>query len=239
MAPILDLVDIDFAYAGVQVLFGTTLSLEEGEVLALLGPNGAGKTTLLRVAAGLERQRRGLVSVAGEDVSALVAEERVEKGVASVFAGEAVFPDLNVEANLRVGGHLIDQRELPGRIEEVYELFPRLLERRSSLAVQLSGGEQQMLALGKAFLLRPKVLCIDELSLGLAPALVNRLVDALGRFRQRGTSILLVEQAAGVAARIANRAAFMERGEIRVVGPANEILSAEVLQKLFLTGAIS
>lgn len=239
MTPVLELDEIDFAYGGVQVLFSTTLDVRQGEVVALLGPNGAGKTTLLRVAAGLEHHRRGAVWVAGEDVSALVAEERVAKGIVSVFAGEAVFPDLTVDANLRVGGHLLDAGELRERTESVYELFPRLLERRSSLAVQLSGGEQQMLALGKAFLLRPKILCIDELSLGLAPALVNRLVDALGRFRELGVSILLVEQAAAVAARIADRAAFMERGEIRTVGPAAEILSADVLRELFLTGAPS
>lgn len=237
--PILEVDGVDFSYGAVQVLFGTTLSIEEGEILALLGPNGAGKTTLLRVISGLEHQQRGTVRFLGQDLGAIPAEERARRGLVTVFGGQAVFGDLGVEANLRAGGQLLRSRPglLETRTREVYDMFPRLLERRRSLAVQLSGGEQQMLALGKAFLLRPRLLSIDELSMGLAPMLVNRLLDVLREFRDAGITILLVEQSANVAAAVADRAAVLERGEVRHVGAARDVASSEVLHELLIRGA--
>lgn len=211
--------DLHFAYGNVPVLFGVDLEVRRGEVLGVLGPNGAGKTTLLRVVCGLESPERGHVLVGGEDVTGWSSARRVERGLVTVFAGRSTFPDLTVIENLRVSGHTLRSRTglLDERIAEVLELFPRLAERRASTASQLSGGEQQMLALARAFLLHPDVLCIDELSLGLAPALVDRLSDAVRAFRERGGTVLLVEQSMAVLLQAADRVALMERGTIRQV----------------------
>ena len=225
--------DVHFAYGNVPVLFGVDLDVRKGEVLGVLGPNGAGKTTLLRVVSGLEAPERGQVLLDGEDVTSWSSARRVERGLVTVFAGRSTFPDLTVIENLRVTGHTL--RSQPGlldeRIAEVLELFPRLAERRASTASQLSGGEQQMLALARSFLLHPGVLCIDELSLGLAPALVDRLADAVRSFRQRGGTVLLVEQSMAVLLQAADRVALMERGTIRQVldDPSDLAAALEVL----------
>ncbi|HEX4903882.1 MAG TPA: ABC transporter ATP-binding protein [Acidimicrobiales bacterium] len=225
--------DVRFAYGNVPVLFGTDLELRRGEVLGVLGPNGAGKTTLLRVVSGLETPASGAVVHDGDDITAHAPARRAERGLVSVFAGRSTFPDLTVAENLRVSGHIL--RRTPGlldeRITETFDLFPRLAERRGSTASQLSGGEQQMLALARAFLLHPAVLCIDELSLGLAPTLVDRLSDAVRGFRERGGSVLLVEQSMPVLLQAADRVALMERGTIRQVlaDPADLTAALEVL----------
>ena len=225
--------DVRFAYGNVPVLFGVDLDVRRGEVLGVLGPNGAGKTTLLRVVSGLESPEAGSIVLDGEDVTGMPAARRVERGLVTVFAGRSTFPDLTVTENLRVTGHTLRSRPglLDERITEVLELFPRLAERRSSTASQLSGGEQQMLAVARAFLLHPAVLCIDELSLGLAPALVDRLADAVRAFRERGGTVLLVEQSMAVLLQAADRVALMERGTIRQVldDPADLSAALEVL----------
>lgn len=216
---VLVLRDLEFAYGNVPVLFGADLELRRGEVLGVLGPNGAGKTTLLRVVCGLETPASGAVVLEGDDVTGTNPATRVQRGLVTVFAGQSTFADLSVTENLRVSGYTL--RDRPGlleeRVAEVYELFPRLAERRSSTASQLSGGEQQMLALARAFLLHPGVLCIDELSLGLAPTLVDRLSEAVRGFRERGGSVLLVEQSIPVLRQAADRVALMERGTVRQV----------------------
>jgi ABC-type branched-subunit amino acid transport system ATPase component len=166
-------------------------------------------------------------------------ETRVARGLGVVFGGGAVFGDLTVEANLRAGGQLLAKAPttLASRIEEGYGLFPRLAERRSALGVQLSGGEQQMLALAKAFVLRPRLLCIDELSLGLAPVLVGRLLDSLRAFRAAGTTLLLVEQSVNVALSVADRIGYFERGEVRAVLEAEDARRRpDLLHALFLKG---
>jgi branched-chain amino acid transport system ATP-binding protein len=155
VTPLLHVEGVDFAYGNAQVLYDTSLAVEPGEVLALVGPNGAGKTTLLRVIAGLERVRRGRIVFDGSDITGCPTEERVRRGLGVVFAGQSVFPALTVDANLAAGGQLLDRATLEERLAETWALFPRLAERRSALGVELSGGEQQMLALAKAFLLRP------------------------------------------------------------------------------------
>ena len=241
MPPALEVEGVDFSYGSVQVLFGAGIAVEVGEVLAVVGPNGAGKTTLLRVVAGLEHPRRGEVRLFGEDVTRRTAEERVAKGMSVVFGGQALFPDLTVEANLLAGGQLLHRQgdALEERMAEAFTIFPALERRRRSLAVQLSGGEQQMLALAKAFLLRPRLLCIDELSMGLAPTLVSRLLEVVRSFKAAGSTVLLVEQSINVAASIADRAAFFEKGEVRHVGPSRELLeSPEMLQSMFLTSGV-
>jgi branched-chain amino acid transport system ATP-binding protein len=238
VTPLLHVESVDFAYGNAQVLYGTSVEVAPGEVLALVGPNGAGKTTLLRVIAGLERVRRGRVVFDGEDVTGLPTEERVRRGLGVVFAGQSIFPSLSVDANLAAGGQLLDRSALEERLADVWALFPRLAERRSALGVELSGGEQQMLALAKAFLLRPRLLAIDELSLGLAPTLVGRLLDAVRRFRDDGTTILLIEQSVRVSAAVADRVALFERGRLRLVRHGAEVRAhPEVLYDLALSGA--
>jgi branched-chain amino acid transport system ATP-binding protein len=223
---VLELRNLEFAYGNVAVLFGADLELRRGEVLGVLGPNGAGKTTLLRVVCGLERPNAGTVVHDGVDITALTPAKRAARGLVTVFAGQSTFPDLTVTENLRVSGYLL--RGEPGlleeRIDEAFTLFPRLAERRTTAASQLSGGEQQMLALARAFLLHPGVLCIDELSLGLAPTLVDRLSEAVRGFRERGGSVLLVEQSVPVLRQAADRVALMERGTVRqVLGDVAEL----------------
>ena len=218
---------LEFGYGGVPVLHGTDVEVRRGEVLALVGPNGAGKTTLLRVLAGLERPSAGVVEFDGVDVTNLPAEQRAARGMAVVFGGRAVFGDLSVDANLRAAGELLADRPalLDERITSVLDLFPRLAERRRALGAQLSGGEQQMLALAKALLLQPALLCIDELSLGLAPVLVDRLLDVLRRARDDGTTVLLVEQSVRVALSVADRCAYFERGHVRAIEDTPTLLA--------------
>jgi branched-chain amino acid transport system ATP-binding protein len=237
-APALAVDGIEFAYDGTPVLFGTELAVAAGEVLALVGPNGAGKTTLLRVIAGLAAPGAGSVRLAGDDITSVATEARVLRGLAVVFGGRAVFGDLSVEANLQAGAEVVGRHLVAERIELTYSVFPRLGERRNALAAQLSGGEQQMLALGKALLLRPDVLCIDELSLGLAPALVDRLLDVIRAESQRGTAVILVEQSVRVALAVADRVAYFERGRVVVVERA-EALAADParLRSLFFQEA--
>ena len=227
---VLELRGLEFAYGNVPVLFGADLDLRRGEVLGVLGPNGAGKTTLLRVVCGLETPAAGTVVHDGTDITGWAPARRVERGLVTVFAGSSTFPDLSVTENLKVTGYTL--RDQPGvldeRIAEVLALFPRLAERRSSTASQLSGGEQQMLALARAFLLHPDVLCIDELSLGLAPTLVDRLSEAVRDFRTRGGSVLLVEQSIPVLRNAADRVALMERGTVRQVLGDVDALTAEL-----------
>jgi ABC-type branched-subunit amino acid transport system ATPase component len=233
---LLSVTGVDFAYSGVPVLHQTEIDVRGGEVLAIVGPNGAGKTTLLRVIAGLERPAGGSVQFGGTDITALPTERRAALGMAVVFGGAAVFGDLTVDANLRAAGDLLlpDSARLAARIKDVYGVFPRLAERRNALGAELSGGEQQMLALGKAFLLEPKLLCIDELSLGLAPALVDRLLDVLREQKASGTTILLVEQSVRVALAVADRAAYFERGRVVGIEDADALLAdPNRLQRMF------
>jgi ABC-type branched-subunit amino acid transport system ATPase component len=230
---------LDASYGPVQALFGFTLDLKAGEILVVIGPNGAGKTTMLRTICGLHPMQAGTVRLGDLDIGHLPTERRVAAGLGVMFGGEAVFGDLTVEGNLRAGGDLLrrDPALLQERIDAAFEVFPRLAERRKALAVQLSGGEQQMLGLAKSFLLKPSVLCIDELSLGLAPPVIERLLDVLRSIRGAGTSLLLVEQSTVTALAVADRIAFVERGEVRYVGSASEVREQpERLHELFVGG---
>jgi ABC-type branched-subunit amino acid transport system ATPase component len=238
MAPLLAVDGVDFSYGNAAVLFATSLEVEPGEVLALVGPNGAGKTTLLRVLAGLERPRAGRILFAGEDITSVPTEDRVRRGLGFVFAGQSVFPALSVDANLAAGGDLLARDVLDERVAATWELFPRLAERRRALGVELSGGEQQMLALAKAFLLRPRLLAVDELSLGLAPRIVGDLLEAVRRFQVDGGTVVLVEQSVRVCAAVADRVGLFERGRLRLVRPGAEIRDRpELLYELAISGA--
>jgi ABC-type branched-subunit amino acid transport system ATPase component len=214
-----------------------SLEVRRGEVLALLGTNGAGKSTLLRVLSGLGRPSRGRVLLDGEDVTDLAAEARVERGIVLVSGGKATFPGLTVAEHLRVGAFPCrrDRAVVAERRDEVLDRFPKLRLRLDQRAGSMSGGEQQMLALAKGLLLRPSLLCIDELSLGLAPLVVGELLEVVEQLAASGTTFVIVEQSVNVALSIAERAVFMEKGTCRFEGPAAELRAREdLLRAVFL-----
>ena len=231
---------IDFSYDSVQVLFGVDFTVREGEAVALLGTNGAGKSTLLRVASGLGTPDAGTVRWVGEDITLVEAERRVRLGIAQVTGGRATFGPLTVLESLRVAGysHGRDRVAVDAGIEASFDAFPALAARREQRASTLSGGEQQMLALSKALILRPRLLLIDELSLGLAPRVVTELLAMVRRINASGTAVVLVEQSVAVAAQAVEHAYFMEKGEIRFDGAASDLLRRpDLLRSVFLRGA--
>lgn len=238
--PALEVRDLDFSYGRLQVLFGVSIDVADGEVVALLGTNGAGKSTLLRAVCGLDLPDAGVVRCFGEDVTRLDAERRVGRGIIQVPGGRSTFPSLTVLENLRTGGYRYrrDRARLDAAVDEVFDHFPVLAERREQAAGTLSGGEQQMVALGRAFIADPRLLLIDELSLGLAPVIVEQLLGIVRSFSARGTTLVLVEQSVNVALSIADRAYFMERGQVRFGGPTEELLErSDLLRSVFLEGA--
>lgn len=237
--PALQVRNLDAGYGPVQVLFGVDLEVAPGEVLALLGTNGAGKSTLLKAVSGLITPSRGVVRVEGQDLTYADPAARVEAGVVQMPGGKAVFASLSVFENLMAGCHTFawDRDLVQQRIGRALELFPLLGDRADQPAGSLSGGEQQMLALAKAFLLEPKVLLIDELSLGLAPAVVSDLLQAVEQIRRGGVSVVLVEQSVNLALSVADRAVFMEKGAVRFDGPAEELRGRDdLLRAVFLGG---
>ena len=231
--------DIDAGYDGVQVLFGVDLEVRRGEVVALLGTNGAGKSTLLRVVSGLLPATRGTVTYQGDDVTRLDPVSMAKRKVVQVPGGRGVFPTLTVAEHFTAASWLLrDDEGLAERREHVLDLFPRLRERCDQLAGNLSGGEQQQLALGMAFLAQPELLIIDELSLGLAPTIVEQLLRLVREINAAGTAVVLVEQSVNVALTIADRAYFMEKGEVRFEGPTSELLERDdIVRSVFLEGA--
>lgn len=238
--PLLSVRALQVSYGDVQVLFGVDLDVDEGEIIALLGTNGAGKSTLLKAICGVAPAHRGAVVFDGRDITHAPPEEIAPKGIAQVPGGQGVFPSLTVDDNLRAAGWMVrgDHRERQRRVEAALDLFPILRQRLEDPAADLSGGQQQMLALAMAFLSKPKLLLIDELSLGLAPVVVEQLLDVVRTLREQGTTIVLVEQSVNVALTIADTAYFMEKGEIRFHGPTSELLDRpDVLRSVFLQGA--
>jgi ABC-type branched-subunit amino acid transport system ATPase component len=232
--------DIDMAYGSVQILFGVNFEVAEGEIVALLGTNGAGKSTLLKGICGLVRPTNGTVTFKDEDITKLPADVTTHRGISLMPGGKGVFPTLSVAENLRLAAWTI--RKDPERIEaaraEVEELFPILGSRAGQMAGNLSGGEQQMLALGGALMTRPELLMIDELSLGLAPTIVAQLLEVVREIHRRGTTIVIVEQSVNVALNLAKRAVFMEKGEVRFEGEAAELLDRpDILRSVFIAGA--
>ncbi|MDY7106995.1 MAG: ATP-binding cassette domain-containing protein, partial [Actinomycetota bacterium] len=227
--------DLEVGYGNVQVLFGVNLEIDEGEIVALLGTNGAGKSTLLNAICGVTEADRGAVIFDGRDITHAPPNEIALHGVAQVPGGKGVFTSLSVGENLELAAwaHGTDDES----IRRVRELFPILTERRHDPAGNLSGGQQQMLALAMAFLSRPRLLLIDELSLGLAPTVVAQLLPVITELKERGTTIVLVEQSVNVALEVAEHAYFMEKGEVRFSGPTAELLERpDVLRSVFLAG---
>jgi len=234
--------DLNVSYGPVQVLFDVSLDVPEGEVVALLGTNGAGKSTLLRAISGVTEADFGAVILDGRDITHAPPNEIAALGVAQVPGGQGVFGSLTVAENLRAASWMTrrDRAETERRVAEVLDTFPVLAERLEEPAADLSGGQQQMLALGMALLSRPKLLLIDELSLGLAPVVVGRLVELVRQVAASGTTVVLVEQSVNVALSVATTAHFMERGRIRFSGPAHELAARpDLLRAVFVTGETS
>ncbi|WP_038046083.1 ABC transporter ATP-binding protein [Thermus caliditerrae] len=226
---------LETGYGKAQVLFGVDLEVAEGELVALLGANGAGKTTLLRTLSGLLRPWRGRALWDGQDLSGLSPAQRARLGIGHVPEGRQLFPIMTVEENLRLGAAFL----APGREGEgfarVYALFPRLAERRRQLAGTLSGGEQQMLAIGRALMGFPKILLVDEPSLGLAPRLAEEVLLALKRVAEEGVGVLLVEQNAALSLEVASRAYVMEHGRLVLQGPAHALLEDPRIREAYLS----
>jgi ABC-type branched-subunit amino acid transport system ATPase component/sugar phosphate permease len=238
--PMLSCKGIDFSYGQLQVLFDVDFSVDDGEMVALLGTNGAGKSTLLKVISGIGLPQSGQVRYRGQDITYLDAERRTRLGITQIPGGRAVAGPLTVMENLRSYGYSLgkERKNLDSLIDDCLVAFPRLAERRSSLASQLSGGEQQMLGLSKALIMRPRVLVIDELSLGLAPIIVGQLLEMVRRINATGTAVVLVEQSVNIALNLVEHAYFMEKGEMRFDGPARELLERDdLLRAVFLDGA--
>ena len=237
--PLLDATDIEFSYGRLQVLFGISLHVDPGESLALLGTNGAGKSTLLRVIAGLETPTSGSVHFDGADITGAAPEALVGRGLVLICGGRSVFPDMSVEENLELQGLTVRKRAdwLRERRGVVLDTFPRLSERLKQPAGSLSGGEQQQLALARALLLEPSLLCIDELSLGLAPIVVQELMEIVRRINEQGVAIVLVEQSLNIASQLCTRAVFLEKGAVRFEGKPSELLERDdVARAVFLGG---
>jgi ABC-type branched-subunit amino acid transport system ATPase component len=240
--PVLQLNNVDFSYGNVQVLFGVGLEVRRGEVLALLGTNGAGKSTALRVAAGLITAERGVVRLNGRTITYATPEQRARLGIHLLPGGRGVFGEMTVAENLEMAGFIYrsDRADLRRRVERVSALFPMLGERSGVRADTLSGGQQQQLALALALVHDPEVLLIDELSLGLAPIVVQELIGVIENLRAEGVTMIIVEQSLNVAAAIADRAIFMEKGRVRFEGPIAELVERDDLARaVFLGGGAS
>jgi branched-chain amino acid transport system ATP-binding protein len=231
----LSLEGVDAFYGDLQALHGVSFAVQPGEIVALVGANAAGKTTTLRVISGLLAPRGGRVSFEGEDIAGVPAHQRVALGIVQVPEGRRLFPFLTVRENLLLGAHPTAARvRLEQSLEEVLALFPVLAERRDQLAGSLSGGEQQMCAIGRALMARPKLLMLDEPTLGLAPILVRRIFETVQAINGRGVTVLLVEQNVRQALALAHRGCVLENGRLVLSGPAADLAGDERLRQAYL-----
>jgi neutral amino acid transport system ATP-binding protein len=230
---ILRVEDVISGYGSMEVLHGLSLKVEEGEIVSVLGPNGAGKTTLLRTIFGVVRPWKGKIYYKGEDISDLPAERIAQMGMAYIPQEYNIFPSLTVQENLEMGA-FIREDDISPRMEEIYELFPDLTDRRKSRAGQLSGGMRQMLAIGRALMLNPELLLLDEPSTGLAPFLVDAIFDRVKNLNEQGVTVFLVEQNAAKALHSSDRAYILEGGEKKAEGSAQEILEDAEIGRLYL-----
>ena len=265
--PVLQVADIDFSYGPVQVLFDVNFEVQRGEVVALLGTNGAGKSTILRVISGLEVPERGVVRLGGQNITYVTPEARARLGIIQLPGGKGVFPSLTVDQNLAASGRLLvagerggalrggrgegglrrllegragrmeDDAEVERRLRHVFGLLPELEPLRTRVAAKLSGGQQQMLALARVLMQEPEILMIDELSLGLAPVVVERLLAVVEQLKAQGQTMLVVEQSMNVALQVADRAIFLDKGAVRFEGPAQELLGRDDLVRAVFFGA--
>lgn len=232
---LLSIENVTTGYEKAQVLKKVNISLEKGEIVALIGANGAGKTTSLRCITGIIKPWEGTIKFNNQKIDALESYEIVSLGISYCPEGRDIFANLSVYENLKMGGYLIkDRREFKSNLNRIYELFPRLQERCNQIAGSLSGGEQQMLAIGRAFMLKPSVLLLDEPSLGLAPILVESILKAIQQINSSGTSILLVEQNVSLALELAERAYVLEKGEIKLSGESKDLRESEYVKNSYL-----
>ena len=233
----LEIKDLEVCYGVIKAIKGVSFEVEQGEVIALIGANGAGKTTILHTVTGLIPAAAGSISFDGHDLKKVPAHKIVSMGMAHVPEGRRIFQQLSVFENLMLGAFTCKNKEqIQSDLKKVYGHFPRLEERKNQVAGTLSGGEQQMLAMGRAMMSKPKLLMLDEPSMGLAPILVEQIIDIIKELHQAGTTILLVEQNAQVALSIADRAYVLETGTISMSGDAKALLSDPRVQKAYLGG---
>ena len=233
---LLEVKDIQVYYGAIHAIKGVSFEVNEGEIVTLIGANGAGKTTTLDTIAGLLRSRGGDIVFQGESIAHKAPHLIVKDGLALVPVGRRVFAQITVEENLEMGASTRANSTVEPGLEKVYELFPRLKERRRQVAGTLSGGEQQMLAMGRALMSAPKLMMLDEPSMGLAPILVEQVFDIIQSLHKAGTTILLVEQNAQMALSIADRAYVLENGKVSLSGTGEELAKSEQVQKAYLGG---
>ncbi len=232
---LLEISGLNVYYGGIHAIKDVSFTVGEGEIVSLIGANGAGKTTILHTVSGLVKAKSGSIVFEGADLTRTPAHKIVSKGMAQVPEGRRIFAQLSVYDNLRLGAYTrSDNVEIKRNLEMVYERFPRLKERRSQIAGTLSGGEQQMLAMGRALMSQPKIILMDEPSMGLSPLLVSEIFDIIRSINQNGTTVLLVEQNAKKALAISNRAYVLETGRIVLAGDAAEVMDNEQVRKAYL-----
>ncbi|MGI6011390.1 MAG: ABC transporter ATP-binding protein [Ruminococcus sp.] len=231
----LEIKDLEVYYGVIQAIKGVSFEVNEGEIIALIGANGAGKTTILHTITGLIAPKKGMVTFEGTDITRMPAHKIVSMGIAHVPEGRRVFADFTVYQNLKMGAYTRnDKKEVEDTLQMVYERFPRLEERRNQLAGTLSGGEQQMLAMGRALMSHPKLIVMDEPSMGLSPILVNEIFDIIQSVSAGGTTVLLVEQNAKKALSIADRAYVLETGNFVLSGDAKDLMNNDSVKKAYL-----
>ena len=233
---LLSVKDIHVYYGAIHAVKGVSLEVNEGEVVTLIGANGAGKSTVLNTISGLLRAKSGTIDFMGTPINTMAPNKIVQLGLAQCPEGRRVFAHMTVEENLEMGAYTRPNSTIEGNLEHVYELFPRLKERRKQVGGTLSGGEQQMLAMGRAMMSEPKLLMLDEPSMGLAPILVEQIFEIIQNLHKAGTTILLVEQNAQAALSVADRGYVLETGKIVTTGTGAELLSSPAIKKAYLGG---
>ena len=236
MSEFLRVENIHVYYGAIHAIRGVTFTVNEGEVVTLIGANGAGKSTILKTVSGLLRPKSGTISFDGTDITQIPPHKLVPMGLAHVPEGRRIFQQMTVEENLEMGAFTQPKGGIAMDLEKVFALFPRLKERRRQIAGTLSGGEQQMLAMGRALMSHPKLLMLDEPSMGLAPILVEQIFDIIRSLHRTGTTILLVEQNAQMALSVADRAYVLETGEITMTGTGDELIHSDAIRKAYLGG---
>lgn len=227
---------LEVSYGAIAALRGIDLEVREGEIVTLIGANGAGKSTTMNAIMGMVRSKGGTITYEGEEITNSDTKDIVKRGMVLVPEGRQVFPEMSVKENLEMGGYLASAGQRQERYQKVYQMFPKLAERRQQMAGTLSGGEQQMLAVGRALMAGPKLMLMDEPSLGLAPFLVQEIFGLIKRIREDGTSVLLVEQNARMALKISNRAYVLENGKIALTDDAGKLLESDRVKKAYLGG---
>jgi len=233
----LDVQDLDVYFGVIHALKRVSLTVREGEIVTLIGANGAGKTTILRTISGLKKSAGGKILFHGEDITHTSSQNRVRAGISQAPEGRRVFSSMSVLENLELGAYLRKDKEaIAADLKKIYDLFPILSDRKKQAAGTLSGGEQQMLAIGRALMSRPKILLLDEPSMGLAPLLVQEIFDIIKDINSTGTTILLVEQNASMALQIANRAYVLETGSIVLSGTGTDLMQSDEIRKAYLGG---